>query len=406
MASMDKKEKKELMNKISSRIENENEKIVSAINEECDTKKLFNMVRQFKKALQIEYEQNESFINDDEELRLFFSDKVKNIVFMEKLVYKKEPNIFVNAVNEHVSGILQQLNICSDLKKNNKDVTKSYQEFIKRMADFDYFIKLFDNTDLMENDDIKNKVVESKKLIIEIEKILNNSAPHKQVDANDDNVQKNKNMALYSTINSYLVDLEERQSNILNGMDGEYTTNSDELIEYKKKIRELLKNIETNKISYNKAENQFDILQDEIKKRFNYSYKQEVKNRKRKIVSVRTLLLGPIGVAFGAYGISSILFELAHFFKYGIAYTSASIFSLPVLATIISGVMLKCAFSSKNEKRKNLAISVFEKFRNNHERSMQLVSENIDEELDESEKENYESENDTKIFELDNKKRR
>ena len=207
MASMDKKEKKELMNKISSRIENESEKIVSAINEECDTKKLFNMVRQFKKALQIEYEQNESFINDDEELRLFFSDKVKNIVFMEKLVYKKESNIFVNAVNEHVSGILQQLNICSDLKKNNKDVTKSYQEFIKRMADFDYFIKLFDNTDLMENDDIKNKEVESKKLIIEIEKILNNSAPHKQVDANDDNVQKNKNMALYSTINSYLVDL-------------------------------------------------------------------------------------------------------------------------------------------------------------------------------------------------------
>ena len=164
------KEKKELMNRIDKRLNNEKSNLFEKIGNKEDSSILFNMVRQFKKALQEDFEKIEDI---DEELNNFFAKKIDEIFFMEKIVYKLDPKIFVNEVDDIEKNVLNRYDICVRKSKSKKDIANNYILLNNEMANLKSFISMFENTDLMNNDIIRNKIVDSQMFIDEYEKKIN-----------------------------------------------------------------------------------------------------------------------------------------------------------------------------------------------------------------------------------------
>ena len=212
------KEKKELMNRIDKRLNNEKSNLFEKIGNKEDSSILFNMVRQFKKALQEDFEKIEDI---DEELNNFFAKKIDEIFFMEKIVYKLDPKIFVNEVDDIEKNVLNRYDICVRKSKSKKDIANNYILLNNEMANLKSFISMFENIDLMNNDIIRNKIVDSQMFIDEYEKKIND------LKTNNIKVSSNKNELRIANDSSdlnnlkrlslYLTNLSSAKKSISNG---------------------------------------------------------------------------------------------------------------------------------------------------------------------------------------------
>lgn len=469
MASISKKEKKELMNKISLRIEKEknsfNNKLSKFNSGDIEVDVLDNVVKQFYEALDDDYFAIEEYA--DEELKTFFSEQYSMLGIMEKMVYEIEPNIFKTKVNSLSNKIAMEYNIClnSSLDFSNhldslKDYLMQLKSFIYRnvvndeeFANDERFKPVIDEAkssiDTLEkeivnlqlkNDSFKNKIGASKKKkaddkvnvldkyisnlngkfysIIELypdkkvnlvdigmcltnlknnnaidivtldddlEKVRQSLLKNFNYDIESDVIVKNNNIekidndiddkssmnlnpddinyaSLESTINLYLKEFEDNEPVILNNdAPGTADDKYGKFSGYRDTLFDLLKEIENKSRSSQDIKNDFLQVTENISNDLWYQYNSHKKNRRRKVISVKKLGLGLGGLALGTYGISTLVFNLSFFYRFGFLYPSVKPFFIPVALTIISGIMLKKALSSVEKK---VVTSVFNKLKN------------------------------------------
>ena len=160
----------------------------------------------------------------------------------------------------------------------------------------------------------------------------------------------NSYAAISNSIKLYYDDFESKQSDILNGFDSsEYEANSNDFCNCKDALAKLKNDADNRSKSYEDIEREFSELRNYISKRFNYEYKSEVKGRKRRVVSVKKLSAGVVGLASGIYGFGTLIPEIVFFSKFGFLIPDFIPFAVPVGLSILSVALLKYAVSSKEK---------------------------------------------------------
>ena len=155
--ALSEKEKNEIKSRIDNRIKNERIKLSEKISSKASSEEMFNMVRQFKKALQEDFER---VYQQDNSMDNYFGEKIAEINFMEMIVYKIDPNLFIREADKLEKKVLNQMNICLNKLDNKKTIDKNLNQLMTEMYELKFFINLFKNTELMEIEIIKNKVSE------------------------------------------------------------------------------------------------------------------------------------------------------------------------------------------------------------------------------------------------------
>lgn len=473
--ALSEKEKKEIKSRIDNRIKKERIRLSEIISSNASSENMFNMVRQFKKALQEDYEE---VYRKDNSMDGYFGEKIAEINRMEMIAYKIDPNLFIREADKLEKNVLNQMNICLNKLDNNKTVDKNLDQLKTEMNELKFFIDLFKNTELMKIEIIKNKVSEvsdnitkyneeikhiennfnkksnssekgeiavsgkinslelldkylnnlkkSKDSIIKLypndsffvecvedaiyfmmndlkskyttdderlnslkkikDEFMNkfgydienntirepkndtivsngvNGANGNNIDDNDvvrPNISReefNRYMALASTIDDYVKDLEDEFPSILNNSEGEYESNSEELSVCIEKLYGLAGVASKVSKPYDEINNDFRNVRTYLKSRFNYEYKAKNKNRSRIVEAAKRIGLGIVGLAVGAGGFSWLIWTITFYYGCGLVIKP---FVLPTMVSLLSLVMLNRAFS----KDKGMIRMLYEKIR-------------------------------------------
>ena len=215
--ALSEKEKNEIKSRIDNRIKNERIKLSEKISSKASSEEMFNMVRQFKKALQEDFER---VYQQDNSMDNYFGEKIAEINFMEMIVYKIDPNLFIRDADKLEKKVLNQMNICLNKLDNKKTIDKNLNQLMTEMYELKFFINLFKNTELMEIEIIKNKVSEVSDNIAEYDekiKYIENN-----FNKNSNSSKKGEIMVVSSKINSldlldkYLNNLKKIKDSIIN----------------------------------------------------------------------------------------------------------------------------------------------------------------------------------------------
>lgn len=214
--ALSEKEKNEIKSRIDKRIKNERIKLSEKISSKASSEEMFNMVRQFKKVLQEDFER---VYQQDNSMDNYFGEKIAEINFMEMIVYKIDPNLFIREADKLEKKVLNQMNICLNKLDNKKTIDKNLNQLMTEMYELKFFINLFKNTELMEIEIIKNKVSEVSDDIAEYDekiKYIENN-----FNKNSNSSKKGEIMVVSSKINSldlldkYLDNLLKFKDNII-----------------------------------------------------------------------------------------------------------------------------------------------------------------------------------------------
>ena len=215
--ALSEKEKNEIKSKIDNRIKNERIKLSEKISSKASSEEMFNMVRQFKKALQEDFER---VYQQDNSMDNYFGEKIAEINFMEMIVYKIDPNLFIREADKLEKKVLNQMNICLNKLDNKKTIDKNLNQLMTEMYELKFFINLFKNIELMEIEIIKNKVSEVSDDIAEYDekiKYIENN-----FNKNSNSSKKGEIMVVSGKINSlelldnYLNNLKKIKDSIIN----------------------------------------------------------------------------------------------------------------------------------------------------------------------------------------------
>ena len=492
MASMNGKEKKELMNRISNRIAREKSSFNSKFkSDDTSAEVLDNMVRQFYEAMDADYFSVEDRIDD--ELKSFFGEQYFVLGVMEKMVYEIDPSIFKNKVDSLSNKIANEYSICVNSKTEFSSHLDELQKLLSQLKAFVYKNTVNDsefannerikpvideanasvdklvneivNLELKNNSLKKNYVSDKNKNsnndaslldmyisnlgnsfdsilevypdkkvnLVAIGMLLNSLKDNKSIDlatVNNNLMQIRKALladygydidnntiiskedikedekqtlsdkeksnsgvsdevdyvSLAATMGSYIKDFEDNQPIILNNdAPGTADDKYKKISTYRDALNGLLKEISDKSRNGQDIKIDFLKLSHNIDKDLWYQYNSNKKGRRRKVVSVKKILLGVGGVAIGTEGISSLLVQLAIFNKFGFAFPTAKPFVIPVCLTIISGIMLKKALTSKE---KSIVKNVFEKIKKDNELSLDVLNKDntldVESEIDDS----------------------
>ncbi len=163
--------------------------------------------------------------------------------------------------------------------------------------------------------------------------------------------EKNRYIALASTIDEYLSDLRKNAANILNNkkIKGGYDAKSEEFGVLTDKLTGLYGMASNCSAPYDDIKDEFDKTVNYIKHRFGYVYKQKQQGRRRGIKGVVRLGLGVGGFIIGGHGIAQIIRGVLFYSKFGLLHAVGNPFLTPSLI-VAAGITLLIAAASMGDK--------------------------------------------------------
>ena len=206
--ALSEKQKNEIKSRIDERISLEKKRLATMISSNGDPKVMLNMVRQFDEALKKEYF---NITNKDVSMTFYFGEKIKEINYMERIVYKLFPDLFISEVDRLEKNVLNKRDICLNKLKNKKNIDKNFKELKLAVNKLKFFLKLFNIDDV---EVIKNKINDAMTNITEYDKVIKDL----EVSINS---SKNIGMTASGKINSldlldkYLDNLRKFKDNII-----------------------------------------------------------------------------------------------------------------------------------------------------------------------------------------------
>lgn len=484
MASISEKEKKELMERVSKRVEREvkdfNVKVNEYLQGKIEIRVLDNMVSQYNKALLDDYSSLIGYM--DEELTQFFEEKITSLNIMEKIVYDLEPKLFNNKIKKSCESIIKIYDLCLSKLNNNKSISKQIGDLNDLITNLKTFInKIIQDDEKFLNDERYNDIIvralsvieqvqndmkdlrkqndkldeslikrknkvnnktdanvdeifllgkyisrlsKGRKVILqfypgmdkfvdgtikylndlysnkdniskeEIRKTLNNvkkslleqvsfDIDKNTIKRKKDNTKNNNSdnrelnnaySSLLAAINNYIRDFEDKKNIISKNMLSK--GNSDEKLErivlYTDGLYELVEQIRNKSRSVADIRRDFYKIKDNIKSDLGYGFKEEKKRRRRKAISVKRSVLGLAGISVGAYGVITLVQEIAFLAKWGLAFSGPVGFLISGSMMTISAILMKKAISPKE---KIIVEKVMERIKNNQKQYNDLLEE-------------------------------